>query len=63
MTLEDPGTLGPDVDGGGDGIRPRELATDLRKPRDCGSDLSRLPEGADLNDHGMLLVHEAEPDH
>src|SRR5207249_10595073 len=44
VTLEDPGTLGPDVDGGGDGIRPRELATNLRKPRDRASDLSRLPE-------------------
>ena len=61
MTLEDPGTLGTDIDGGGDRVRPGEVATDLRQPGDRRSDLPRLPQRADLNDHGVLLVGQAAP--
>ena len=63
VALEDPGALGPDVDGGGNRVRPGEVAADLREPGHRRPDLPRLSQRADLNDHRVLLPGETELHH
>src|SRR5438046_3001330 len=60
VARENPGALRPDVDGGGDRIRLRQIASDLGEPGHDRPDLSGLPQWADLNDQRVLLVDQPE---